>query len=68
MAHNVFYTSPFSYTARFKHSRRMPAGIDTELFSRNAGITRQPRSILYLGRISPIKKVDVLIQGGRTAA
>jgi glycosyltransferase involved in cell wall biosynthesis len=62
MAHNVFYTSPFSYTARFKHGRRMPAGIDTELFSRNTGIIRQPRSILYLGRISPIKKVDVLIQ------
>ena len=62
MAHNVFYTSPFSYTARFKHSRRMPAGIDTELFSRNTGIIRQPRSILYLGRISPIKKVGVLIR------
>ncbi len=62
MATAVFYTSPFSYTARFKHSRRMPAGIDTDIFRRDAGITRQPRSILYLGRISPIKKVDVLIR------
>jgi glycosyltransferase involved in cell wall biosynthesis len=62
MATAVFYTSPFSYTARFKHSRRMPAGIDTDVFQRDAGIARQPRSILYLGRISPIKKVDVLIR------
>jgi glycosyltransferase involved in cell wall biosynthesis len=61
-AQAVFYTSPFSYTAQFKRSRRMPAGIDTELFRRDAGVTRQPRSILYLGRISPIKKVDVLIR------
>lgn len=58
----VFYTSPFSYTARFKHSRRMPAGIDTDMFQSDAGTARQPRSILYLGRISPIKKVDVLIR------
>jgi len=62
MATAVFYTSPFSYTARFKHSRRMPAGIDTQLFQRDAGTARQPHSILYLGRISPIKKVDVLIR------
>lgn len=62
MATAVFYTSPFSYTARFKHSRRMPAGIDTKMFQRDAGIPRQPRSILYLGRISPIKRVDVLIR------
>ena len=62
MATGVFYTSPFSYTARFRNSRRMPAGIDTQLFQRDPGTARQPRSILYLGRISPIKKVDVLIR------
>lgn len=62
MATEVFYTSPFSYTARFKHSRRMPAGIDTQMFQCDTGIARQPHSILYLGRISPIKKVDVLIR------
>lgn len=39
----------------------MPAGIDTEIFRRDDRIPRTSRSILCLGRISPIKNVDVLI-------
>ncbi|MDP3962765.1 MAG: GtrA family protein [bacterium] len=56
----VFCTSEFSYTARYKKTYIMPVGIDTDTFSRGGGIARNPRSILFLGRIAPIKKPDIL--------
>jgi glycosyltransferase involved in cell wall biosynthesis len=37
-------------------------GIDTEIFKRNEKIQKIKNSILYLGRISPIKNVDILIE------
>ncbi|MEO0119273.1 MAG: glycosyltransferase family 4 protein [candidate division WOR-3 bacterium] len=58
----IFYTSPFAFTARYKTSERMPAGIDTEIFKKDEKIQKIPNSILYLGRISPIKNVDILIE------
>ncbi len=57
----VFYTSPFSFSARFKKSKMMPAGIDTAVFKRDDRIQKIPHSILYAGRFSPVKNVDVLI-------
>ena len=39
----------------------MPVGIDTNLFKRDETIVRTPNSILFLGRISPVKRPDVLI-------
>lgn len=62
LAHTVFHTSAFSYTARFPNSRKMPAGIDMELFSPRSDLQKIPNSILYIGRIAPIKKIDVLVQ------
>ena len=53
----VFYTSPQSYTARFKKAVQMPVGIDTDFFKPNPNVTRQPHTILFLGRIAPVKKV-----------
>jgi len=61
----VCHTSPFAYTAGTKKSRRMPAGIDTEFFKPDEKINRQPKSIMYIGRIAPLKKVDVLIGAAR---
>jgi len=61
-ADTVFYTSPFSFSAKFKKSKIMPAGIDTDIFQRDAQIQKIPRSILYAGRFSPVKNVDVLIK------
>ncbi len=66
-ARSVFYTSPFSFTARFKHSQRMPAGIDTGLFRRDDRIRKEHRTLLYLGRVSPVKKVDVLVKAAGIA-
>ena len=60
-AQTAFYTSPFSFTAAYKNSKKMPAGIDTELFKKIDSIEKQKNAILYVGRISPVKKVDVLI-------
>jgi len=61
----AFYTSPFAFTSRFKNSKIMPAGIDIEIFKNDENIQKIPNSILCLGRISPIKNVDILIETAR---
>jgi len=57
----TFCTSPDSYTARFKKTKLMPVGIDTDLFKPNVEISANPNSVLYVGRISPIKNVNMII-------
>lgn len=39
----------------------MPVGVDAALFRKMAEAQKGPKSILYLGRLSPIKYVEVLI-------
>ena len=58
----VFYTSPFSFSAQFKKSKIMPVGIDTEKFKSQISNLKNKNSILYAGRFSPVKNVDVLIK------
>lgn len=60
----VFHTSPFAYAARFSHSQIMPAGIDTDIFKRDFR-KKEPNSIFYLGRISPVKNLDCLIEAAK---
>ncbi len=68
LSHKVFYTSSQSFTAKFASPRRslwrsagkavqMPAGIDTEFFKPDPVKKRVPGSILFLGRIAPVKRV-----------
>src|SRR3989344_2570625 len=57
----VFCTSKFSYTARYKKFVIMPVGIDMDLFKKHNNVAKIPRSILFLGRMAPIKKPDLLI-------
>ena len=57
LSRKVFYTSPSSYTARFKKSVKMPVGIDTDFFKPDPTVARIHGSVLFLGRISPVKKV-----------
>jgi glycosyltransferase involved in cell wall biosynthesis len=57
----VFCTSRFSYTANYKNAVLMPVGVDTERFSSECGSTRLPHSILFLARIAPSKKPEVLV-------
>lgn len=58
----VFYTSGDSYTARFKNAVRMPIGVDLERFVQNTTATQKKNSLLFLARMSPSKRPDVLIQ------
>jgi len=53
----VFYTSPESFTARFKKAKIMPVGIDTDFFKPNPSIVKKPHTFLFLGRIAPVKRV-----------
>jgi glycosyltransferase involved in cell wall biosynthesis len=62
IASRVFYTSPFAFSARFEKSEMMPVGIDTNKFKANRAVPRVRRSILSLGRISPVKNIDILLE------
>lgn len=62
ISNKVFYTSPQSFVARFKKSVQMPVGINTELFKPHDSKFMIHNSILSLGRISPIKNIDKLIE------
>jgi len=58
---NVFCTSKSSYTAKYKKTVLMPVGVDTERFFPDARVARKPHSILFLSRISPSKRPEMLI-------
>lgn len=58
---NVFCTSKHSYTARYKKTKLMPVGVDTERFAAPSGVTRIPRSILFFSRMSPSKRPEMLL-------
>ncbi len=63
----VFYTSPFACMSIFTHAIQMPVGIDTHLFTPSHGEkdigTR--KKILFLGRLSPVKRAELFIEAGR---
>ena len=61
LSNTVFCTSGNSYTAKFQKTKIMPVGIDTKLFFPNPLVKCRPRSILALGRISSVKRLDLLI-------
>ncbi len=54
----VFCTSPDSFTARFKKTIIMPAGINTAVFRPIGGVLRRKYSVCVVGRISPIKRIE----------
>jgi glycosyltransferase involved in cell wall biosynthesis len=57
----VFCTSKFSYTAKYKKTILMPVGIDTNIFKPVEEVVHIPHSILFLSRMSPSKRPEVLI-------
>lgn len=59
----VFCTSKQSYTAKFRKASVMPVGIDTDQFSfLDAGAREALNSFCCVGRISPVKKVEVMVR------
>jgi len=61
-ARRVFYTSPFSCTRIFPHALQMPVGIDTEVFTPVVGESAEEKSLLFFGRLSPVKRPDLFIR------
>lgn len=61
----VFHTSPFAYTARYKNAKRMPAGIDTDVF-KPQNVPRIPKSLYFQGRVAPAKRVHVILEAFKT--
>lgn len=57
----VFCTSKHSYTAKYTKTVMMPVGVDTERFHPDERIVRKPHSILFLGRMSPSKRPEMLV-------
>lgn len=58
----VFCTSPSSYTFKFLKTKLVSAGINIEKFILANRPTRVSGSILSIGRISSIKKIDFLVR------
>lgn len=65
LADKVFCTSPYSFSAKFKKTSLMPVGIDTNLFCPVPEIQKNKKQILCLGRISPIKKIEYLVEAAK---
>ena len=60
LAHTVFYTSSHAFVARRKNAVQMPIGIDTDMFSGQG--KRIPNTILFLGRLDTIKRLDLVLE------
>lgn len=62
LADKVFCTSSYSFAAKYGKTVLMPVGIDIALFKPLHDAAKKHNRILFLGRISPIKRVEVLIE------
>lgn len=60
LAHGAFCTSLSSYTARFRKTKLMPIGVNTDAFT-DTQVVREKNAILSLGRITPDKRLAVLV-------
>lgn len=61
----IFCTSQYSFTATSPKTVLMPVGIDTEHFYRDDRIKRENKSILFLARMSPVKRPHLVIESLR---
>lgn len=64
LSNKVFCTSEFAFVARYKKTKIMPVGVDTDKFVvlESSKVHKIKNSILFLGRIAPIKRPDLLIE------
>lgn len=62
LAHRIFCTSPLAFMTQFSKTRIMPVGIDTNFFNLDRTVRPAPNTILFLGRMAPIKKPELLIE------
>ena len=62
LSKKVFYTSEHSAGAKLPNAVSMPVGVDTELFKIIKPISSRGNNVLSLGRIDPVKNIDVLAE------
>jgi glycosyltransferase involved in cell wall biosynthesis len=65
LSNKVFCTSKFAFVAKYKKTSLMPVGIDTNVFKfgdESLELREKKDRILFLGRMSPIKRPDLLIE------
>lgn len=60
LSQTVFYTSPDSFTARYKKSMKMPVGI--VVTDRETNLIRDELAYVVVSRISPIKQIDIIVR------
>lgn len=58
LSKKVFCTSKDAFTAKYKKTKVMPAGIDSDFFKSNPTPSRKKYSICMIGRVSPVKHID----------
>jgi glycosyltransferase involved in cell wall biosynthesis len=58
----VFCTSKHSYTAKYRKTVLMPVGVDLERFTNTDPDARVPHSILFLARMAPSKRPELLLE------
>lgn len=60
--HKIFCTSRYSYTAKFKKNVLMPVGINLDIFNSDEEENDfRKGKILFLARLAPVKKPEILI-------
>lgn len=57
----VFCTARESFTAQYKKTILMPAGVDTKVFKKDPTVEKEKGSLLVFGRIAPVKRVEKAI-------
>lgn len=58
----VFATSKDSFTAKFSKTVIMPVGVDTEIFKPAPNILRKKFSVCMVGRVDPVKHVEMALE------
>ncbi|MEJ0053560.1 MAG: glycosyltransferase family 4 protein [bacterium] len=64
LARKVFYTSPYAAPALLGKARRMPVGIDTELFAPRP-VSKNRYALYMQGRIMPSKRAHIALEALR---
>lgn len=60
-SNQVFCTADKSFTARYKKTKLMPAGVDTSVFGLDDSVIREKGSLLVFGRVAPVKQIEKAI-------
>ncbi len=61
LSDQVFCTATGSFTARYKKTIVMPAGVDTKIFTDDILVQKVKGSLLVFGRIAPVKRIEKAI-------